>query len=275
MAKIVEVINEYRPAIVFAVPAHYTVFCNMPLNKGQIFYYSAAAGLPPDLAEEFEKISGVPMGEGYGATETSAAVSVNISAFSKVTGFMKQVKRGVGVPIPDTEIRVVDPETGNEPPVGEPGELWVRGPQIMAGYFPTRGSGLEEGGWLRMGDIVTMDEDGYFKVVDRIKDMINVSGNKVYSRVIDDILHEYPGVEFAGVIGVPDPERAGSERVKAFIQLSPEHKGKVSEEDIIEFLRDKVKPYALPKSVEFRDELPLTYIMKLHKKKLREEELAK
>jgi long-chain acyl-CoA synthetase len=275
MVKIVDVINEYRPAIVFAVPAHYTVFCDMPLNKGQIFYYSASAALPPELAEEFEKISGVPMGEGYGATETSGGATVNISAFSKVTGFMKQVKRGVGVPLPDTEIRVIDPETGEEPPMGEPGEIWVRGPQCMLGYWPTLGSGLEEGGWVRMGDMVTMDDEGYFTVVDRIKDMINVSGNKVYSRVIDDILHEHPAVEVAGVIGVPDPDRAGSERVKAFIQLEPEFRGKVSEEEIIEFLKDKVKPYAVPKFVEFRDELPLTLVMKLHKKLLREEELAK
>ena len=126
-----------------------------------------------------------------------------------------------------------------------------------------------------MGDMVTMDEDGYFTVVDRIKDMINVSGNKVYSRVIDDILHEHPAVELAGVIGVPDSDRVGSERVKAFVQLRPEHRGKVTEEEIVEFLRDKVKPYALPRSVEFRDELPLTLMMKLHKKLLREEELAK
>ena len=275
MVKIVEVINEYRPAIVFAVPAHYTIFCDMPLKKGQIFYYSAAAALPPELAEKFEKISGVPMGEGYGATETSAGATVNISAFSKVTGFMKQVKRGVGVPIPDTEIRVIDPETGEEPPIGEPGELWVRGPQVMLGYWPTPGSGLEEDGWLRMGDMVTMDDDGYFTVVDRIKDMINVGGNKVYSRVIDDILHEHPAVEVAGVIGVPDPERTGSERVKAFIQLEPEFRGNVTEEEIIEFLKDKVMPYAVPKFVEFRDELPLTLIMKIHKKMLREEELTK
>ncbi len=274
MVKIVEVINEYRPAIVFAVPAHYTIFCNMPLKKGQIFYYSAAAALPPDIAEEFEKIAGVPMGEGYGATETSGGATVNISAFSKVTGFMKQVKRGVGVPLPDTEIQVIDPETGEEPPVGEPGELWVKGPQCMLGYWPDPGSGLEEDGWLRMGDMVTMDSDGYFTVVDRIKDMINVSGNKVYSRVIDDILHEHPAVDVAGVIGVPDPERKGSERVKAFIQLKPEFRGKVTEDEIIEFLRERVKPYALPKFVEFRDELPLTLIMKLHKKVLREEEFS-
>jgi long-chain acyl-CoA synthetase len=247
----------------------------MPLNKGQIFYYSAAAALPPDLAEEFEKISGVPMGEGYGATETSGGATVNISAFSKVTGFMKEVKRGVGVPLPDTDVRVIDPETGEEVPFGEPGELWVRGPQCMLGYWPTPGSGLEEDGWLRMGDMVQADEDGYFTVVDRIKDMINVSGYKVYSRIIDDFLYEHPAVEVAGVIGIPDPDKAGNERVKAFIQLKHEFKGKVSEEDMIEFLRDKVKPYALPKSVEFRDELPMTLLMKLHKKLLREEELAR
>jgi long-chain acyl-CoA synthetase len=145
----------------------------------------------------------------------------------------------------------------------------------MKGYWPTPGKGLKEGGWLPMGDVVEVDSDGYFKVVDRIKDMINVSGNKVYSRVIDDILHEHDAIEIAGVIGVPDPERPGSERVKAFIQLKHEYKDKVTEQDIIDFLKGRVKPYAIPKYVEFRDELPRTIVMKLFKKKLREEELAK
>ncbi|MFX1416524.1 MAG: aldehyde ferredoxin oxidoreductase C-terminal domain-containing protein, partial [Promethearchaeota archaeon] len=270
--KIVDVINKHRPFVVFAVPAHYTLFTKMDLKKGQIFYYSGASALPADLAEEFEAISGVPMGEGYGATETASIVTINVSALSKVTGFMAETKRGVGLPVPDTEVKIVDPETGKELPVGERGEIWVRGPQIMKGYWPTAGSGLEEGGWLPMGDIVEMDSDGYFKVVDRIKDMINVSGNKVYSRVIDDILYEHEAVDVAGVIGVPDSDRPGSERVKAFVQLKPEYKGKVSEQDIIDFLKDKVKPYAVPKWVEFRDELPLTMVMKLFKKKLREDE---
>lgn len=273
--KIVEVINKYRPFMVFAVPTHYTYFSKMDLKKGQIFYYSAAAALPADLAEEFEKKSGVPMGEGYGATETSGACTMNVSALSKVTGFIKEVKRGVGIPLPDTEIKVVSPETGKELPVGEPGEIWVKGPQVMKGYWPTPGKGLQEGGWLPMGDIVTMDEDGYFHVVDRIKDMINVSGNKVYSRVIDDLLHEHEAVDIAGVIGIPDPDRPGSERVKAFIQLKKEYKEKVTEHDFIDFLKDKVKPYAVPKEIEFRDNLPLTLVMKLFKKKLRDEELAK
>jgi len=274
LTKIVETINLHRPFMVFAVPTHYTLFSQMDLVKAQIFYFSGAAALPEDLAIEFEEKSGVPMGEGYGATETSGVATINISALSKVTGYIAETKRGVGIPIPDTEVKIVDPDTGQELPIGERGEIWIRGPQTMRGYYPTPGSGLKDG-WLPMGDIVEIDNDGYFKVVDRIKDMINVSGNKVYSRVIDDILHEHDAVEIAGVIGIPDPERPGSERVKAFIQLKHEYKGKVSEQDIIDFLKDKVKPYAVPKWVEFRDELPLTAVMKIFKKKLREEELAK
>ncbi|MHA2281964.1 MAG: class I adenylate-forming enzyme family protein [Promethearchaeota archaeon] len=274
MIKIAKTITEVRPFIVFAVPTHYLYLKDLDLPKAQIFYYSGAAGLPSDLAEEFEKKTGVPMGEGYGATETTAAVSINLSALSKVTGFMRELKRGVGIPVPDTEIRIVGPN-GEDVSFGEAGEVWVKGPQVMKGYWPETGKGIMEGGWLPMGDVAIMDEDGYFHIVDRVKDMINVSGNKVYSRVIDDLLIEHPAVDIAGVIGIPDPERPGSERVKAFIQLKPEFKNKVKEEEFIEFLRDKVKPYALPKAVEFKENLPLTMVMKLFKKKLREEEVEK
>ncbi|MFX0098641.1 MAG: aldehyde ferredoxin oxidoreductase C-terminal domain-containing protein, partial [Candidatus Hodarchaeota archaeon] len=173
MRKIVDVINKIRPFMVFGVPTHYTLFTKMDLIKAPIFYYSGAAALPVDLAVEFESKSGVPMGEGYGATETSGIVTVNISALSKVTGFMAETKRGIGIPVPDTEIKIVDPDSGEELPVGERGELWVKGPQVMKGYWSTPGKGLKEGGWLPMGDILEMDEDGYFKIVDRIKDMIN------------------------------------------------------------------------------------------------------
>jgi aldehyde:ferredoxin oxidoreductase len=273
--RIVDIIDRHRPFVVFAVPAHYTMFSKMDLKKGQIFYFSGAAALPADLAEEFEKKTGVPMGEGYGATETSSMVTINISALSKVTGFIAEIKRGIGIPVPDTEIKIVDPDTGAELPLGERGEIWVRGPQVMAGYFPTLGSGLKEDGWLPMGDVVEMDSDGYFHIVDRLKDMINVSGNKVYSRVLDDILYEHEAVDVAGVIGVPDPERPGSERVKAFVQLKPEYRGKVTEQDIINFLKDRVKPYAIPRWVEFREQLPTTLAMKLFKRKLREEEQEK
>lgn len=172
-------------------------------------------------------------------------------------------------------MKIIDPETGMECPFGESGEIWIRGPQVMKGYWPTPGKGLTEDGWIQMGDIGKMDEDGYFYIVDRIKDMINVSGNKVYSRVIDDILHEHPAIRTAGVIGIPDPERPGSERVKAFVSLKQEYEGKVTEQELIDYLKDKVKPYAVPKYVEFRKDLPLTMVMKLFKRKLREEEIAK
>jgi long-chain acyl-CoA synthetase len=115
-----------------------------------------------------------------------------------------------------------------------------------------------------------MDEDGYFNIVDRIKDMINVSGMKVYSRVVDDALFGHPAVSEAGIIGVPDPERPGSERIKAFIALKGGHTA--TAEEIIEFCKENLPPYAVPKFVEFRENLPLTLAMKVDKKKLREEE---
>jgi long-chain acyl-CoA synthetase len=187
---------------------------------------------------------------------------------------MKKAQPGIGVPVADTDVKIVDPETGEETPFGETGEIWIKGPQVMKGYWPTKGKGLTEDGWLATGDIGKMDEGGFFQIVDRIKDMINVSGNKVYSREIDDVLYEYPAVDMVGVIGVPDPERPGSERVKAFIKLKKEYIGKTTEEDIISFCKEKFAPYAVPKSVEFRDELPLTQAMKIHKKHLRDEEIA-
>ena len=273
--KIVEIIKTYRPFMIIGVPTHFMLFLTKDLKRMPVFFYSAAAALPAEIAEKFEKKIGVPMGEGYGATETTGGTHLNLTALSKITGFMAQVKRGIGIPIPDTEVKIVNPETGEELPFGESGEIWIRGPQIMKGYWPTPGKGLTEDGWLAMGDIGKMDEDGYFYIVDRIKDMINVSGMKVYSRVVDDIIYEHPAVSKVGVIGIPDPERPGSERVKAFIMLKPEFKGKVTADDIIEYCKEKLPPYAVPKFVEFKKDLPLTLAMKIFKRKLREEEIAK
>jgi len=272
--RIVEIIRKYRPFMVLGVPTHFMLLLSKDLPRMPIFLYSAAAALPPDVAEKIEKKIGVPMGEGYGLTEATAGTHLNLSALSKVTGFMTNVKRSIGVPVPDTEVKIVNPDTGEEVPFGETGELYIRGPQIMKGYWPTPGKGLKDG-WLATGDIVKMDEDGYFYIVDRIKDMVNVSGMKVYSRVVDDVLHEHPAVGMAGVIGIPDPERPGSERVKAFITLRPEYEGKVTADDIIKYCSEKLPPYAVPKFVEFRENLPLTHVMKIFKRKLKEEEIAK
>jgi len=272
--RIVEIMRKYRPFMVLGVPTHFMLLLLKDLPRMPIFLYSGAAALPPDVAEKIERKIGVPMGEGYGLTEATAATHVNLSALSKVTGFMAKVKRSIGVPTPDTEVKIVDPETGEEVPFGETGELYIRGPQIMKGYWPTPGKGLKDG-WLATGDIARMDEDGYFYIVDRIKDMVNVSGMKVYSRVVDDVLYEHPAVSVAGVIGIPDPERPGSERVKAFITLKEEYEGKVTADDIIKYCREKLPPYAVPKFVEFRKDLPLTLAMKLFKRRLKEEEIAK
>jgi long-chain acyl-CoA synthetase len=275
MDKIAELIKKNRPFMVVGVPTHYVILSNYDFPKMTTFFYSGAAALPKEVAENFEKKVGVPMGEGWGMTECNAAGTINISAISAITGFMKKTKRGIGIPIADTEIKIISQDTGEELPFGESGEVWIKGPQVMKGYWPEPGKGLTEDGWLATGDIGKMDSDGYFHIVDRIKDMINVSGNKVYSREMDDVLYEHPAIDMAGVVGIPDPERPGSERVKAFIKLNPEYTGKISEEDIISFCKEKFAPYAVPKFVEFREDLPLTQAMKIFKKQLRDEEIAK
>ena len=270
---IADIINEYRPFIVGGVPTHYMLLLDNPtLKKMPTFFFSGAAALPQDVAEKWEKKIGTPLSEGYGMTESCAVTHMNPSGLSKVTGFMPKVKRAVGIPVADTEVKLVNLETGEDVPFGEPGEIWIRGPQVMKGYWPEEGKGLQQGGWLATGDVAEMDEDGYFKIVDRIKDMINVSGMKVYSQTVDDVLYRHPAVSVAGVIGVQDPDRPGSERVKAFLALRDDFKESLTAEDIIQYCKENLPAYAVPKFVEFRDSLPLTPVMKLDKKKLREEE---
>jgi long-chain acyl-CoA synthetase len=169
----------------------------------------------------------------------------------------------------------VDPDSGQEVPFGQPGEVVVRGPQIMNGYWPDPGSGLTDDGWLHTGDIAYMDEDGYFHLSDRVKDMVNVSGMKVYTTTVDEILFKHPAVHMAAAIGVPDPQTPGSERVMAVIQLKDGFQDKVTAEEIREFCGRELAPYAVPKYVEFRQTMPMTVTEKLFKKVLREEALEK
>jgi acyl-CoA synthetase (AMP-forming)/AMP-acid ligase II len=143
----------------------------------------------------------------------------------------------------------------------------------MLGYWPEEGKGLDEEGFVHTGDVVKMDEHGYFSIVDRTKDMAIVSGYKVYTREVDDLLYDHPATEVAATIGVPDPEREGSERIKVFVQLKGEYNGKVTEDEYIEYLREKVAKYAVPRSVVFLDEMPLTEVFKVNKKALREMEM--
>lgn len=196
----------------------------------------------------------------------------------------KNEKRGTtGILFPDTEVKLLDIDTGEQLSPediisGKKGEMCLKGPQRMLGYWPEPGKGLDDEGYVRTGDVVTIDENGYFYIVDRTKDMINVSGYKVYSREIDDLLYSFPGAEHAATVGVPDPEREGSERVVVFIQPKPEYKDRIKEEEVIEYLKTKIAKYAVPKRVKFVDEMPLTEVQKLNKKAIRQmaiEEYAK
>jgi len=184
-------------------------------------------------------------------------------------------KRGtIGIPMPDTEIKIVDVDTGRdltweEILAGRTGEMCLRGPQRMLGYWPSPGSGLDEEGYVRTGDVVRVDENGYFYIVDRTKDMIIVSGFKVYSREVDDILLNCPGVARAATIGVADPERPGSERVCVFVEPQDGWEKKLTEETILQYLKNNVAKYAVPKVVKIVESLPLTEVQKVDKKKLR------
>lgn len=182
----------------------------------------------------------------------------------------------IGIPFPDTTIKIEDLETGRELSYREmieekkTGEMLVKGPQRMLGYWPVKGTGFDEEGFVHTGDVVSLNEEGYFRIVDRTKDMIIVSGYKVYSRELDDILYGHPAVALAATVGVPDPVKPGSELVKVFIQLKKNFKGKISELDIKRYLKAKVAKYAVPKQVSFLEKMPLTEIQKVNKKHLRE-----
>ena len=270
---IIEMLKKFRPHFLPAVPTIFVGLLNseefrkMDLSfiKG---FFSGAAPLAADTIQQLKDLTGATMLEVYGLTETAPIATA--------TPWGGKIKPGtVGVPVPNTDVKVVDVETGKEEmKQGVPGEVIIKGPQVMKGYWPTPGKGLVDG-WLPTGDIARMDEDGYFYIVDRKKDMANISGYKVYTTVIDDILFQHPAVSMAAAIGIPDPERPGSERLKAFVKLKDEYKGKVSAEDIIEHCRAKCPPYAVPKFVEFREDLYFMVTEKLFKKALRDEEIEK
>lgn len=199
-----------------------------------------------------------------------------ITATSAKTSKTKVEKRGtIGIPMPDTEIKIVDIDTGrnltwDKMIGGKTGEMCLRGPQRMLGYWPDPGSGLDEEGYVRTGDVVRVDENGYFYIVDRTKDMIIVSGFKVYSREIDDIMHNCPGVERAATVGIPDPERPGSERVCVFVEAQKGCEKDVTGEKVIAYLKTSVAKYAVPKVVRIVEAIPLTEVQKVDKKRLRQ-----
>jgi long-chain acyl-CoA synthetase len=271
---IFKMLVENRPLLAAMVPTQLMKLQEKELPRLPIQIMSGASHLPKEVREGIASKIKMPVAEGYGLTESGPGTHIDLTGFAKITGFSAKEKYSIGLPLPDTDVKLVNVETGEECIPGEAGHMYVKGPQVMIGYWPDVGEGLIDG-WLPTGDIARMDEDGYFFLVDRIKDMANISGYKVYTSTVDDVLFQHPAVAMAAAIGVPDPAREGSERIKAFVVLRDEYKGKVTEEELIEFCRDKCASYAVPRQVEFRESLPFTVTEKIFKRQLREEEIQK
>ncbi|MGD8177319.1 AMP-binding protein [Marinimicrobium sp. ARAG 43.8] len=219
---------------------------------------SGGMALTAAAAKRWKEVTGSDILEGYGLTETSPVVAINPP---------DGIRLGtVGIALPDTECKVID-EDGQRLPNGEPGELCVRGPQVMKGYRnrpDETAKVLSEDGWFRTGDMAQIDEDGYIKIVDRKKDMINVSGFKVFPNEVEDVLCTHPDIVEAAVVGVPDEE--SGELVKAFVVTSKT----LSEADVRAFAKEKLTAYKVPHAVEFREELPKSNVGKVLRRELRD-----
>jgi long-chain acyl-CoA synthetase len=222
--------------------------------------------MPVELIRRFERKTQSIILEGYGLSEASPVTHVNPIHGTRKPG-------SIGIALPDTDCRIVDAGTGTEAmPAGEVGELTIRGPQIMRGYWKNEEETREvlRDGWLYTGDLATMDGSGYVFIVDRKKDLVISCGHNVYPREIEEVLYEHPKVHDAAAIGVPHPKRG--ETIKIFIV--PKHGESIDRQEILDWCREKLAPYKVSKEVEFRDSLPKTIVGKVLRRELREEELA-
>jgi long-chain acyl-CoA synthetase len=255
-----------------AVPTMVNAVINHPraaeleLGKKLGLFNSGGGPLPTELIDQTQDM-GINYGEGWGMSETTSLGIAN-----PLLGMSKA--GSIGIPFPDTDVRVVDIESGQEDVNrGEPGELIIRSPLIMKEYWnnPSETAGQMKNGWLCTGDIVVQDEDDYFAIVDRKKDMIIAGGYNIYPREVDEVLYQHPKVADAVTVGIPDEYRG--ETVKAFVVVK---KGEtLSEKEIIGFCREKLAAYKAPKIVEFRDDLPKSAVGKILRKVLRDEEATK
>ena len=268
---IINAIKTYKPHAVVNVPTVFFELMKKPefrkLDLSKLKWcLSAAAPFPSDYIGELEGIIGKGnFIELYGMTETSPVTCCN-------PRYGKKKATSIGMPLSDTEFKLIDPETGQSAKPGEPGEIAIRGPQLMKGYYnqPEETANAIRDGWMFTGDVARMDEDGYFYIVDRVKDMVIVSGFKVFTRELDDVLMKHPDIELAASIGIPDPDRPGSERVGTAVVLKPGiEKSAAEKEKIIKYLRENVAPYKVPKVIEFMDQLPMSGVGKILKRELK------
>ena len=268
-------IEKYRVTIFCGAPTMYSVLLAHPdikkFNMSSVrFCISGSAPLPPEVQKQWMEITGGVLVEGYGLTESSPVTHCN-----PLDKTMKTVKVGaIGLPWPDTDAKIMDMETGEkELNLGENGELAVKGPQVMKGYWKMlqETADVLRNDWLYTGDIGKMDQDGYFYITDRKKDLIKYKGYSVYPREIEDVLYEHPAVKLCAVVGKPDP--IASEIPKAFVVLKDGNTA--SEDEIKKFVNERVAPYKAIREIELRAELPMTLVGKVLRRVLQEEEKKK
>ena len=267
---LVKSIEKHRVTLFPGVPALFNGLNNHPgienVDVRSIrSCFSGSAPIAPDVLERFEELTGARIIEGFGMSETSPVTHVNPLHGVRKVGT-------VGIPVSDTEARCIDLEDGHELPPGEEGELVVRGPQVMAGYWnrPDETENVLEDGWMHTGDLAIMDEDGYFRIVGRKKDMINCGGLKVFPDEVDAILMAHESILEAATIGVPD-ERRG-ETVKSFIVLQPG--ATLAKSHVEAWCRENLAAYKVPREIEFLEELPKSSVMKVLRRELRDRESA-
>ena len=267
--EILKLVKRHRPSEFPGVPALYAAINHHPkvgrydLRSIQVCL-SGSAPLPAEVQRRFEEITGGQLLEGYGLTEASPVTHAN-----PVRGGERR-SGTIGLPLPSTDQRVVDLETGRRAlATGETGELAVRGPQVMLGYYgqPEETELVLRDGWLLTGDIAVIDPEGYVRIVDRKKDMVDVGGLKVYPREVEEVLYQHPAVREAAAVGVPDDQLG--EVVKGFVVLKPG--STTSESELIEFVRARIAHYKAPRTVEFRTSLPKSVVQKVLRRSLREE----
>ncbi|MGB5912282.1 MAG: AMP-binding protein [Promethearchaeia archaeon] len=263
---------EGRIKLMYNVPTLYMMllknrkFKKIDLSSVQ-GYISGAAPFPTKSINEFEEVTGKgKVVEAYGMTEASPGVTMNPYLGEKKIGT-------VGVPFPNTEVKLVDvTDRSKEVPLGTPGEIAIRGPQIFSGYWnkPKETENALKDGWFYSGDVGVMDEDGYITIVDRTKDMIIVSGYKVFSVEVDDKMNKHPAIELCSSVGIPDPDRPGSELVKLYVLLKEGYEAsQETKADIMKFAQENLAKYKVPRFIEIIKEMPLTTIGKVDKKALR------
>ncbi|MEL6309783.1 MAG: long-chain fatty acid--CoA ligase [Chloroflexota bacterium] len=271
--EVVDIIDHFKTTLFPGVPALYNAINNHPRVvsgdaslKSLIFCLSGSAPLPRSTKDEFERLSGSALREGFGMSEAPTSTHTNPINGENRAG-------SIGLPLPDVEIRIVSLDDGEtDVPVGEVGELVMAGPNIMQGYhkMPTETNNVlrEKNGkkWLFTGDIARMDEEGYFYIVDRKKDMALIGGFNVYPTEVEDALKSHPAVLEVGVAAIPHPTKEGQEALKAWVVTKPDQSA--TEDELIKFCEDKLAPYAIPRRISFIDELPKSAVGKTLRREL-------